>query len=190
MILSDVKIKEAIREGRLIIDPPPVEYSPSAVDLRLGEPLYIWDPKLVNQPGVDVTIDLDAFSYPRLRGFVREIRPERDGSYILPPGCFILGHTYEKIGFPLESKLAGRVEGRSSLARLGLAVHITAPTIHSTFGEEGGTVITLEMNNFGPFPIKVRPAKTRICQLIVEAVSAVPESHLESPFQTQEDALA
>jgi hypothetical protein len=57
------------------------------------------------------------------------------------------------ITFPLKSKLAGRVEGRSKQARLGLTAHITAPIIHAGFSGK----ITLEIVNHGPFELKVRP---------------------------------
>jgi dCTP deaminase len=56
------------------------------------------------------------------------------------------------------------------MARLGMAAHITAPTIHS--GIRGR--VTLELYNFGPFEVEVRPNISRLCQLIIEAVSEVP----------------
>jgi len=70
----------------------------------------------------------------------------------------------------LKSKLAGRVEGRSKQARLGLTAHITAPIIHAGFSRR----ITLEIVNHGPFELKVRPRETRLRQLIIEEVKGVP----------------
>lgn len=81
--------------------------------------------------------------------------------------------------------LAARIEGRSSFARLGLAVHMTAPTIHSTFRGH----ITLEIRNFGPFPLAVKPGQTRICQLIFEGLKSMPDGELDSTFQDQRGLL-
>lgn len=74
-----------------------------------------------------------------------------------------------------------RVEGRSSLARQGLIVHFTAPTIHTDFN---GT-ITLEMINLGKMPLILTPGM-RICQLIIESVIGVPTPVGLSQFQNQQ----
>lgn len=69
------------------------------------------------------------------------------------------------------------MEGRSTAARLGLVVHMTAPTIHSGYGataDKGPGIITLEIYNYGPFKICVTPGRTYICQLIFEAVKTIP----------------
>ena len=79
------------------------------------------------------------------------------------------------------SKLAARVEGRSSLARLGLAVHLTAPTIHA--GWDGQ--IALEMINFGPFTLQFVPNKTRRCQIIFERLQSDPTGGIRITFQGQ-----
>ena len=186
MILADWQIKKAIKDGRLIINPVPEEsqYSPSAVDLRLGDFLFEWKEDLVKQKGIEVIIDPTHFHFPDIAGYSDQIVPGEEG-YILKPNKFILASTYEKIGFPSEGQLAGRVEGRSSLARLGITAHITAPTIHCGFGGKEGRIITLEIVNLGPFSVKLLPRKTVICQLIVEQVSGKPQRELISPFATQ-----
>ncbi len=109
-----------------------------------------------------------------------------DQGYRLAPGKFILGRTRERISLPLPEEdggtcLAARVEGKSSLARLGLLVHFTAPTIHAGF--EGA--ITLEMMNLGPVPILLTPGLS-VCQLIVEEVLGTPMAR-PSRYQGQQN---
>lgn len=85
----------------------------------------------------------------------------------------------ERVHLKHESKLAARVEGRSSLARLGLMVHLTAPTIHPGFSGR----ITLEMINHGPFYLRLVPGTTRVCQLIFERLEDAPEGEIATGFQ-------
>jgi dCTP deaminase len=87
----------------------------------------------------------------------------------------------ERVGLPRQSRLAARVEGRNSLARLGLAVHLTAPTIHAGFSGN----ITLEITNQGPIPIKLRPGLA-ICQLVLEHVFGTPAREMTGIFQDQD----
>jgi dCTP deaminase len=75
------------------------------------------------------------------------------------------------------------VEGKSSLARLGLAIHVTAPTIHGGFSGN----IQLEVINYGPLPIKLRPGM-KICQLIFEQTLGVPEKLYQGQFKGQAPA--
>ena len=100
------------------------------------------------------------------------------------PGWFYLTATHERVHLPIKSRLAARVEGKSSLARLGLVVHMTAPTIHCGF--DG--VITLEVFNYGPFPLLVTPGKTRLCQLIIEKLSSKPKQPGGRSFAGQKTA--
>ncbi|MFZ5587871.1 MAG: dCTP deaminase [Thermodesulfobacteriota bacterium] len=80
--------------------------------------------------------------------------------------------------------LAARVEGRSSLARLGLQIHMTAPTIHAGFYGK----IALEIFNAGPFPLKLKKGLA-ICQLIIEEIKTPPSGSMEGhAFQRQESA--
>lgn len=102
--------------------------------------------------------------------------------YMLHPGKLLLCKTHEQVELPITEKgpwLAARIEGRSSYARCGLLVHFTAPTIHAGFK---GT-ITLEIMNFGQYPIALYPY-TPICQLIVEHVDGCPFRN-DSQFQGQ-----
>jgi dCTP deaminase len=133
---------------------------------------------------------------PAAPGFFREIAAqfledfprEADGSVILDPGQFLLALTHERVSFPKASRLAARVEGKSSLARIGLAVHVTAPTIHADFEGE----IALEIVNLGDLRIRLRPGMA-ICQLIVEEVHGTPSIDLRwgrrlSEFSTSADS--
>jgi dCTP deaminase len=107
-----------------------------------------------------------------LQAYAKPFTRDSGGSFVLPPGKFALGITHEWIELPRRSKIAARVEGRSTLARLGLAIHMTAPIIHAGF--EGR--IVLEMYNFGPYPLRLRPREFAVCQLIFERLGRVPRS--------------
>lgn len=98
------------------------------------------------------------------------------GKFVLPPQQFAVGMTQESVGLPTRARLAARVEGRSSLARIGLAVHLTAPTIHAGFHG----LIVLEMFNFSPYHLRLVPGKLAICQLIFEKVSRTPSGTLNT----------
>jgi dCTP deaminase len=77
------------------------------------------------------------------------------------------------------------VEGRSSLARIGLVVHLTAPTIHAGFNGQ----ITLEMVNHGRFYLKFVPNKTMICQFIIERLDAPATGKVSPTFQGQKTPI-
>ena len=106
------------------------------------------------------------------------------------PRHFILGWTFERIYLPHWARVCGRVEGKSSLGRMGLGVHVTAPTIHAGFGldatgaEKHGARLRLEIWNVGPLPIMLTKGM-RICQLIIEEVREVPRSGYEGGFNRQ-----
>lgn len=186
MILSKAAIQEAMRSGRLTIDPRPEPLTPggeddcpyqtSAVDLRLGTEVSWF------KEGRAFAMDL------RRGGFVGTFRDNsetteitEDQPFVLQPRRFVLGQTMERIALPLidDLCLAARVEGRSSYARCGLLVHFTAPTIHAGFSGN----ITLEMMNWGPYPINLYPGMS-ICQLVVECVEGTPLC-TEGQFQGQ-----
>ena len=100
---------------------------------------------------------------------------------LIRPGELLLGITLEHVHLPADAAIAARVEGRSTLARMGRAVHLTAPTIHASFRGN----IALEMTNHGPLPIRLRPGLLRVCQLILERTGGVPDAGLDSEFQDQ-----
>jgi dCTP deaminase len=110
--------------------------------------------------------------------------------YVMRAGSFVLGWTVERIWLPHRSRLAARVEGKSSLARLGIGFHVTAPTIHAGFGYKKGddaypgTPLQLEIWNGGPLDVKLE-AERPVCQLIFELVDGTPEKGYEGRFSIQ-----
>jgi dCTP deaminase len=103
-----------------------------------------------------------------------------EDGYILNNGKLVLGWTVETIKLPLNARLAARVEGKSSLARFGLGIHITAPTIHAGFRGR----IRLEIFNNNIVPIRLR-AGMRICQLIFELTLGTPDKGYQGQFLGQ-----
>ncbi|MDB5071321.1 MAG: dCTP deaminase [Candidatus Eremiobacteraeota bacterium] len=174
MILSNVKIVEAIENRHLSIDPLPhltpgkSPFNTSAIDLTLGDEI------LVPREGANITFALnEKFSSDFVERNWRTVKITDDHPFKLKPNILVLGRTAERVEFPVNPKgpnYCARVEGRSSLARLGLVVHLTAPTIHADF--EG--TITLEMVNFGAYAMELTPG-INICQLIIETVDGIPE---------------
>jgi dCTP deaminase len=182
MVLCDTEIKVALKNGQIIIDPVPHpdNISTAAVDLCLGNEFSRWKPSPVD--GVTVTIDpsVSNFYAQFARSYLEAIPLDGDGTVTIQPRELILALTREHLELPEESRLAAWVEGRSSLARLGLGVHLTAPTVHAGFRGR----ITLEITNQGPFPIKLRPGLV-ICQLIFEQVFGTPSAEMTGIFQDQ-----
>lgn len=103
--------------------------------------------------------------------------------YVFEPGTFLLAWTRENIRLPSQGRLAARVEGKSSLARLGIAVHLTAPTIHAGFGGQ----IQLEMCNLGPLRVRLLTGM-RVCQLVFETSLGTPEKGYAGMFSGQTSA--
>jgi dCTP deaminase len=198
VILCDREMKAAIRfRGILIIpEPAPELFSSTAVDLTLDKCLLIWEPR------------------PRAKGVRAEIRPIArnfsvmalmndpdwartveidpvDGFKFHTKGQFVLAYTQQRICLPQSSRIAARVEGKSSLARLGIGVHVTAPTIHAGFGykpaippEETAQAIQLEMFNLTGLPVTLDVGMP-ICQLILEEVREVPTKGYQGQFNEQ-----
>lgn len=185
MILSNLKIQEALDSGRLVIDPQPsprqpkvgvdCPYDTHSVDLRLRDEISVPQPGSfaydLMEPGtLSDLIATHSKKYP-----LTEETP-----FHLKKGQFVLGLTIEVIGLPTEKGppyLAARIEGKSSRARCGVLVHFTAPTVHP--GWSGP--LTLEMINLGPTTFVLRPGMP-IAQLIVEEVDG---RLVENPSQFQ-----
>lgn len=183
MILCDKEILAAIRSRKIIINPPPKveQYAPSALDLRTGSEFRRWK----KQPkGAQLSFDLSNLEMSSYGAYTEEI-PLHGGRFTLEPNEFVLAKTLEVVSLPYSGKIAARIEGRSGCARLGLVVHMTAPTIHCGFS---GT-ITLEMMNFGQYPLIIEPSKTCICQLILERLRQTPAGQFNSAFQNQRNVL-
>lgn len=190
MILSDRGIAQALTQGALEIDPTPgsEQYTTSAVDLAVGNNFKCWDYDKLRLTGLTPTLNLAEQKFlSTANAFLIPMPLQPDGTFDFPPyedkPRHVLAMTRERVHLKLGSKLAARVEGRSSLARIGLVVHLTAPTIHAGFNGQ----ITLEMINFSPFTLKIVPGKTLLCQLIVERLETDPGGDIRTAFQAQTD---
>ena len=171
MILSHRDLLAAWRKRRIRFNPDITEQQIglSSIDLRLGTVITRLKPGqgIVVQParGFDPTdlVETTDFSTVAILGTTPTFR--------LPPGEFRLALTHEEVALP--PNLAANVQGRSSLARAGLAVHITAPHIHPAWSGR----ITLELYNHGPWPLELMPGEDVVCQLILYRVtSPVPKA--------------
>ena len=184
MILSNVDLREAIADKRLIIKPvrPFQNFSTSSIDLRVGHEFWQWSKQAT---GVTLQINCTEANIPDLTQYAERVKPDGKGFVQVPKEGFLLAPTLERIELPPSSKLAARVEGRSTLARLGLGVHITAPTIHAGFSGP----IVLEFVNHGPHVLMLEPGKTAVCQIIVEQLSSEPAGELDTVFQDQTGAF-
>jgi len=175
MILTDREIAIALESRQIIIHPQPLAeaFSSTSVDLTLAEEGRIW------RAGSGLAIRPGRPGY-RYSDAAALQEPVSLNGYALRPQSFLLAWTRETIKLPLTSRLAARVEGKSSLARIGVGVHVTAPTIHSGF--EGS--IQLEVLNFGGHDI-VLDAGMRVCQLIFEATIGTPNKAYSGQFLGQ-----
>jgi dCTP deaminase len=181
LILTDREIQTAIDRRSIIIDPAPVEkaYSSTSVDLTLDPILTVF--KEVPE-GLDTAFDpsVDNFNAEKILRQLTEPKEISPDGYRLKTKELVLGYTAEYIDLRQDTKIAARVEGKSSLARIGLSVHITAPTIHAGF--EGR--VRLEIVNHGHLPIKLK-AGMRICQLIFEQTLGTPVRAYGGQFKGQ-----
>ena len=188
MILSDRDIRKAIQSGRVKIEcDQPQLFEPhihaSSMDLRLGNTF-----KLYEHSKFAV---LDPKEPESLVGNMRTITIPDNEPFIVQPGEFVLGVTAEKITVP--DDLVVRVEGRSSLGRLGIIVHSTAGFVDPGFS---GT-ITLEISNLNRLPVALYPGM-RICQLAFEVMTspaempynAKPNSKYQGQILPEESRLA
>ena len=178
MIYSDRDIKAALESGTLNIAPrpAPAAYATSSVDLLLGNTLTVFDPPI---PGVEIAVMVAQADPEEAAERYGKVVSASPGSYIeLKPNAFALAYTAERLTLPLN--LAARVEGKSSVARWGLSIHQTAPTIHAGFHGN----IRLEIANVGPFVCRLSPGM-QICQLVIEELKSLPEHELRSRFQNQ-----
>jgi dCTP deaminase len=138
MVLSDRTIRREIEAGNIVIDPlGPGAIQPASVDLRLGHLFRVFRNSQI--PFIDVKKE-----YPDLTELV-EI--DDDHPFILHPGEFALAVTYERVRLP--DFIVGRLEGKSSLGRLGLLIHSTAGYVDP--GWDGA--LTLELSNVANLPI-------------------------------------
>jgi dCTP deaminase len=151
VILSDRSLREAIAAGRLVIDPLDDDaIQPSSIDVRLDNTFRVF--YTARHPYIDVKQPMDDLTE------LVEVKP--DNAFILHPGEFVLGSTLEQVGIPPD--LAARLEGKSSLGRLGLMTHSTAGFLDPGFTGH----VTLELSNVANLPITLYPGM-RIGQIAV-----------------------
>lgn len=144
MILSDRSIREALAAGRIEIDPlDEACIQPSSVDLTIDRYFRVFRNHTTGV--IDVKENLEDLTE------LVEIRDEPESRFMLHPGEFVLGSTAERVKLPTD--LVGRLEGKSSLGRLGLLIHSTAGFIDA--GWDGH--ITLELSNIATLPITLYP---------------------------------
>ncbi len=182
MVLTDREIQAAIQHDQIQVDPTPpsTAFSSTSLDLTLSRNLRVW--KAVVVPGVDqivcpATKGYTFIDFAKAYSDAHEIGAE---GYVVEPGVFLLGWTEESVALPISSRIAARVEGKSSLSRLGIGIHITAPTSHAGF--EG--TIQLEICNHGKLRVRLM-AGMPVCQLIFEQTLGTPEQGYAGQFLGQ-----
>lgn len=188
MYLSDRDIVAAIESGRLIVRPRPdfeKALSPTSLDLTLDkvEEAKVWDIDRYRDrnkvAGIsEKEIGLGDFDYNRFADEYLIPVPE-DGSQlvfrkgrevVIKPRGFLIWQTKEWVETLRDSQLMCFVDGKSKLSRTGLLVHLTAPTIHTSWGGN----ITLEIANVGEFAFILKE-DDRVVQITVATVSSIPE---------------
>ena len=160
MLLSDRDIKAEINAGRVKVEPfDGAMIQPSSVDVRLDRFFRVFENHKYSV--IDPSIE-----QPDL---TRQVAVEANEEFILHPGEFVLASTYEIITLP--DDIAGRLEGKSSLGRLGLLTHSTAGFIDPGFSGH----ITLELSNVANLPVKLFPGM-KIGQLCLIKLSSPAEN--------------
>lgn len=142
VILSDVTIRAEIAAGRIVLEPfDDAMVQPSSVDVRLDDRFLVF--RSHTRAVIDVKEDMSDLT--------EMTRASDDEPFILHPGEFVLGATAERVALP--DDIVGRIEGKSSLGRLGLLIHTTAGFVDAGF--EG--YLTLELSNVATLPIALYP---------------------------------
>ncbi|GAA4808955.1 dCTP deaminase [Actinomycetospora chlora] len=166
MLLSDRDIRAEIAAGRVGLDPfDATLLQPSSVDLRLDRHFRTFNNHAYTH--IDPALQQDDLT--------RMVEPPGpDEAFVLHPGEFVLGSTYEVITLP--DDIAGRLEGKSSLGRLGLLTHSTAGFIDPGFSGH----VTLELSNVANLPIRLWPGM-KVGQLCLFRLSSPAEHPYGSP---------
>ncbi len=179
MILSDRTLREELAAGRIVIDPlDEANIQPSSIDVTLDRRFRVF---LNHTRGIiDVKEDLSDLT--------ERVEANEKEPFILHPGEFVLGATAER--FALPDDIVGRVEGKSSLGRLGLLIHTTAGFVDAGF--EG--YLTLELSNVATLPITLYPGmkigQMSFLQMTTPAERPYGSPGLGSKYQGQEGPTA
>jgi dCTP deaminase len=140
VVLSDRSIRQEIDDGRIVIEPYDERLvQPSSVDVRVDRRFRVF--RNSRYPYIDVRQPMDELTEP--------VTIDGDEPFILHPGEFVLGQTLERVALP--DDLVARLEGKSSLGRLGLLIHSTAGFVDPGFSGN----ITLELSNVANLPITI-----------------------------------
>jgi dCTP deaminase len=188
MYLSDRDLRFALETHQLIVDPLPSEIDTTSIDLHLDkiDEAKVWDVRaFVEQQadaGLPPILGVGKFNH---KAFAKKFAvpvpseetagPEgkvyREGAkVIIRPGGFFLRQTREVVGTPeIDPRLICFIDGKSTRARTGLIVHMTAPTIHAGWWGQ----VTLEIGNLGPFTLALREGDA-IAQIVVSTISSPP----------------
>jgi dCTP deaminase len=173
-VLSDGTIRRLVEEGRIVMEPwDPGLVQPASVDLRLGDSFRVFHNHRaaaidLRQPPTNLT---------------EEVVIGADEAFVIHPGEFVLGRTLERVALP--DDVVARIEGKSSIGRLGLIVHATAGFVDPGFNGS----LTLEITNLTRIPIKLY-AGLPIAQLSFMTLDAPAErpygsAELGSHYQGQ-----
>ena len=180
MILSDGTIRRLLAEGRIRIEPTEESFiQPASVDVRLDRTFLAFRRH--------TTSDIDPWQTND--SLMEPVTVEEGQPFILHPGEFVLGTTLERLTLPED--IVARIEGKSSLGRLGLLIHATAGFVDP--GWSNGQ-ITLELSNVAPLPIRLWPGM-KIAQfsfMQMDAPAKRPYGHpdLGSKYQGQSGPVA
>ena len=148
MILSDRTLREQLAAGRIVVDPfDDALVQPSSIDVRISNLFRVFR----NHTAGTIDGKHDQTAMTELIEIPVDADGNGDDPFMLHPGEFVLGSTLERVGVP--DDLFGRVEGKSSLGRLGLMIHSTAGFIDAGFDGH----ITLELANVASLPITLYP---------------------------------
>jgi dCTP deaminase len=194
MYLSDRDLRWAIECGRLIVEPKPDKIDSTSIDLHLDsvDQAKIWNIAAFRESGEieghePYELRIGKFDYRKFSG--KYLRPPPDESktdaddlvfqrgkqVVVKPGGFLLWQTKEVVGTPEDgANLICFIDGKSTRARTGLLVHLTAPTIHATWSGQ----VTLEISNLGPFHFVLQEDDV-IAQIVVAMVSSIPAQNMK-----------
>lgn len=179
MMLSDRSLREALDTGRIEVDPLGDQaIQPSSIDLRLAPEFRIF--RNHTRAIIDVRQDLTDLT--------ELVEIEGDEPFILHPGEFVLGSTLERVKVP--DDLVARIEGKSSLGRLGLLIHSTAGFVDAGWNGQ----LTLELSNVASLPITLYPqmkiGQISFMQMTSPADNPYGSAAIGSKYQDQQGPVA
>jgi dCTP deaminase len=174
VILSDRTIRESLETGRIVIEPMDESaIQPSSVDVRLDHRFLVF--RNHTRGFIDVKEDLSDLT--------EAVEATSERPFILHPGEFVLGSTLERLALP--DDLVARLEGKSSLGRLGLLIHSTAGFVDAGFDGQ----ITLELSNVASLPITLyagmRVGQVSFMQMTTAAEHPYGSGEIGSKYQGQ-----